>query len=384
MADLIINQSPSRFSDPDESNVAAHYTLAENELSVWGRHLNRHNLFGAAYDLTRAGAPRCGGKNGGIYAVDSANDYYTKATPVAVSAATSAYVIEIDDIVTNPTATRYLLVNGSATGFDIRIDNTGVLSITFDRATLSSTAANFCNGKGPMRVAGLYDLVKNQYLVINGKVIDTDLVNCVAPGGFFALGQHGCITRAKVHNAIRSVEQERADYVREFAKKVLFSWTPRDTGEGPAGGILTGSTPGGYATCPLGAATMQFVWRPDLSHPAGGRLCLTDSAVGAMSRIDIEYGNRPWFGSWLIEYQVRDPNTDSLRVGFTPRRGVDFTAAGSDSYWVNMRNNGGGWWRTSVYLANGAQIDGADILLANVAANSRCKALITREVDGTV
>ena len=384
MPDLSINRAPSRFSDANESNVAAHYTLSANELAVFGRHLNRHNLFGAAYDLTRSGAPRCGGLNGGIFCTDNANDYYTKATPVAVTAAQSAYVVEVSDILTNPAAIRYFLVNGSVAGYDTRIDANGVISITFDRATLSSTAVGFGLGKGPLRVAGIYDGV-NQSLVINGVVYDTDAVVPAAPNGFFSLGQHGTIYRAKVHNAQRTVAQERADYVREFARKVLVRWEPHGVGEGPAGGILTGSYSGlGGYTCPLGAATMQFVWRNDLSSPAGGRLTLTDSAAGAMSRIDLEYGNRPFFGSVLIEYQVRDPNTDSLRVGFTPRRGVDFTAAGSNSYWVNMYNSGGGWWRTSSYLANGAQIDGADILLASVAANSRCKALLTRDVDGTI
>jgi hypothetical protein len=335
--DVVNRPYPQAIIQPDEPNLQAGWDLRDNDLAVFGRHPNK-SVTGAAYDIVRAGTPRIG-QGGGVLVTDDANSYYTNAVAIPVTPATSAYAIEID-VDANPTATRYLLTNGSATGADIRLSNTGVLSVTFDRATLSSTAAGFCNGKGPMRVAALFDGV-NQHLVVNRRIIDSDAVAPAALVGFFAIGQHGTIRKAQVYRTVRSLAEESAAYVSQSARRVKFSWTPVSCGEGPASGVLTGSTPGGYATCPSGGATMQFVWRPDLSIPNGGRLCLTDSNPAGQRRIALAHTRMPVFGSWLLRYQVRDPATDSFQFALTQMPDVDYTAAGSQSYHVNLRQVAG-------------------------------------------
>jgi hypothetical protein len=385
VADVKFNRAPRSLIRPDTPDLLAGYDFRDNDLAVFGYHPNKAAAGGAAYDLnTLIGLPLVGYSGGMMVTDAAAGRRCAAATPIPVTAGTSAYAIELSGIEANPTATRYPLINGSVDGFEFRISNTGVLSCSFDRATMSSTAAGILNGKGPVRAAAVYDGA-SQHLMLNGVVYDSDAVVPDAPDGYFAVGEHGTMDKAEVYRARRTVAQERADYVRDFAKRIVWQWQPRDVGEGPAGGILTGSHSGvGGWTCPLGAATMGFVWRPDLSIPNGGRLCLTDSGALAMNRIDLEYGSRPFFGSVLIEYETRNPvwGGDSLIVGFTPRRGVDCTAAGSNSYWLNMYNNGGGWFRSSLYLANGAQIDGADILATTVTANMRMKCLLTRAVNG--
>jgi len=377
---IIKNFYPRRALSANTPNLAAGWTFEEGELGAFNRYLN-HAASGAPYDLLPTAAIGVGriGQGGGLYSVDDPNSSFTCVPVIPVTPATSAYVMEFE-VEANPSVLRYLLVNGSVSGAEVRISAAGIISISFDRVTMSSTAAAFGNGKGPMRVAGLFDGA-NQHLVINGRLIDSDAVVPAAQVGFFAVGEHTTIRRAEIYGAIRSLAEERASYVREFARKVVWQWKPLEEGEGPAGGILTGAV-GPDWTCPLGAKTMQFVWRPDLSDPNGGRLTLTNSVVDT-ARIDFEIGPQPVFGSWLIEYTVRDPATDRLRVALNSIRGQDFTAAGSNAYWLEMYNNGGGWWRTSLYLANGAQIDGADSFLTDVVAGTRMKCLLTHHPDGS-
>lgn len=386
MADVKFNQRPRALVRPDEVNLEAGWDFRDNELAIWGYPINRSTA-GATYNInTRAGTPLVG-QGGGLYVVDAAGSYWSRAAQIGVDEKASAYSIEAE-FEANPTAARYCLVNGSVGGYETRVEATGEIAISFDRATLSTTAAGFAPGKGPMRVTGIYDpATGSQSLMINGVVYDTDAVVPVAPNGFFALGAHGTIRAGRVYNAVRSVAVEREAYIRDFASKVLWQWTPRDVGEGPAGGILTGSYSGvGGYTCPLGAATMGFVWRPDLSIPAGGRLCLTDTQVAAMNRIDFEFGNRPLFGTWIIEYQIRDPATDSPIIGFTPRRGVDPQAAGSTSYWCWIRTAAGPWWRVSMGYENNTAvpIDSADAPWPGPNAGDRCIAVVSRDVDGSV
>jgi len=380
VADLVLNPYPQPWINPDEPGLIAGYTPhCDNELAQWGRVLNRASS-GAVYDLpVRIGTPLIG-QGGGILGAAGSAWRYAGVVPVGNTNLSYTTLVQYDVVGAAWTmATRngghYAVVT---TGGGDRPN------CSFDGGGTSSGPAYPIVGRGPVWFDALYDGV-NQIAVCNGVQADIDaVVPNIGAAATLDTGYVGTTRLFKVYNIRRTVAQARAQYVREFAKKVLFSWAPRDVGEGPAGGILTGSTPGGYATCPLGAATMQFVWRPDLSHPAGGRLCLTDSAVGAMNRIDIEYGNRPWFGSWLIEYEIRDPATDSLIVGWTPRRGIDPTLAGSNAYWAWIRTAAGPWWRSSLYLANGAQIDAADAPWPGPVAGNRCKMLVTRDVDGTI
>lgn len=369
----IKNHYPLTHIDPSEPNLVAGYNCRVERGAI-----RNYGSTGATNDLARSGLPLVG-QGHGVRAVDSAScGWKTGASPVAVTAATSAYVVEAE-IDANPSATRYLLVNGSVDGYETRVEATGEIQISFDRATMTSTAAGFAAGKGPMRIAGLYDGT-NQYLLINGRTVSSDTVAADTPDGYFAIGEHGTIRSARVYGAIRWQADEMVAYARDFARKVLWQWTPHR--EIPS--IATGTTGGDDEwSCPLGAATMGIVWRPDLTDPRGGRFALTDSQNAALNRIEFPF-RRPWFGSWLIEYESRDPATDSAVIGFTPSRGVDPTAAGSGSYWANLYQHAGPWWRTAVFYANGAQIDGADCPFGTPVAGDRCAALITRAVDGTI
>jgi hypothetical protein len=380
--DVVDRAYPQAIIQPDEPNLYAGWDFANNDLAVWKKHPNKARLGGALYDLIPSavfGVSRVG-QGGGIYSVDNPASSWTCAPVIPVPSTTSAYAMELD-VESNPTALRYLLVNGSVSGYETRISNTGVISISFDRATMSSSAAGFGIGRGQMRVAGIFDGV-NQHLVISGRLIDSDAVAPAAPVGYFAVGEHTTIRKVQVYNAIKSLAQERAAYVSQFAKNVVWSWTPVSCGEGPASGVLTGSTPGGYATCPSGGATMQFVWRSDLSIPNGGRLCLTDSNPAGQRRIALAHTKMPVFGSWILRYQVRDPATDSFQFALTQLPDVDYTAAGSQSYHVNLRQVAGPWWRASLYYENGAQIDAVDTPSLPIVGD-RGALLLTHAVDGT-
>lgn len=380
MADVLFNPYPARFVDPNEPGLQAAYCFQDGELAVHGKYINRAALGGAALDLTtRSGAPIIG-PSGGMMAVDHGS--WWQGTTVNVGALNFAYAMEID-FQTTPGANQVIYQNGGGT--HALYNNLGTLQASLTGgASVSQTPYNVV-GRGPALYHVLYDGT-NCYLLANGTVVDSDaMVALNTNAGLQYMRGPGDHRAHRVYNYRMTVAEARASYVRDFARKVLWQLAPRDVGEGPAGGILTGSYSGvGGYTCPLGAATMQFVWRPDLSHPAGGRLCLTDSQTANLNRIDFEYGSRPWFGSWLIEAETRDPATDNLVVGWTPMRGVDPTAAGSNSYWMHLRTAAGPWWRASLYLANGAQIDAADAPFPGPGANERVKVLVTRDVDGTV
>lgn len=329
---------------------------------------------GNGYDLTRTGTPLTG-QGSGIYVNDAVGSYYSAGTFIPVGASDFSYTLEHQMDVA-PSGARYAL-NRSHYMFYC---NAGAApQISFDGGVTLSAAPFSAVGRGPYRLDGLYDGI-NQYNVMNGVVVDSDAVAPTWAGANpLLIGTHGTFRFAKVYNVRRTVAEARASYVREFAKQVLWQWTPHRE----FAGIATGTTGGDddwYS--PVGGSGLSIVWRTDLSEPAGGHLALTADA-GSMARIEFPF-RRPLFGSWLISYEVRNPAfaADTPIVGFTPMRGVDPTVLGSGSYWAQMYNNGGGWWRTSLYYANGAQIDGADVLAASVVAGTRMKALITRDVNG--
>jgi hypothetical protein len=376
VADVLINFRPTRHADPNESGVGVHFTFADGERAQFSRDLNRGSA-GAANDLTtNAGTPIIG-QGGGIYVPDDAASYRQGAVYAAGVAMAGEH-----EVTTAPAADRIVVQNGAQ--HLARVKSTGRFEASLNSGASYSTADWDFTGRGPFHWAVAHDGA-NQRLYINRTLADSDAVALGVPAGNIQIGRSGTTRRARFHNTQPDAAAVQRMYLRDFASRIVYQWTPRDVGEGPAGGILTGSCSGvGGWTCPLGAATMQFVWRPDLSIPNGGRLCLTDSQFVNLNRIDLEYGSRPFFGSVLIEHEARNPvfGGDSLVVGFTPRRGVDPTAAGSGAYSVRITNNGGGWWRTGLHYENGAQLDGADILATNVVAGSRCKTLLTRTVAG--
>lgn len=337
-----------------------------------------HDIYGSTDLNTRRGLPLAG-HGCGIQATDSGNyGWGTAATPWPVTPTVCAYVIDLE-VPSQPTARRYHLVNGSVAGAEISTDNGGLLGVSFDRVNFVTAAANLLVGRGRARVAGLYDGA-NQHLVINGTLIASGAVVPAAPNGYAALGEHGTIRDATIYSAQRTLAEDRADYVRDFARQVVWQWTPHREFASIATGT-TGGTDDWW--CPLGAATMGIVLRPDLSHPSGGRLALTDTQAVSLNRIEFPF-RRPWFGSWLIEYEVRNTATDSMVVGFAPTRGADPTMAGSNAYWIHTRLVAGPWWRSSVYLANGAQIDAADAPTGTPIAGNRCKVMVSRAVNGNI
>lgn len=380
MADVNSAFYPTRHIDPNEPGLQAAYCFQDGELAVHGRYLNRAALGGAALDLaTRSGTPIIG-PSGGMMAVDHGS--WWQGTTVDVGALNFAYALEID-FPTTPGANQVIYQNGGGT--HAIYNSLGIVAATLTGGASTIVTPYNVVGRGPALYHVLYDGV-TCYLLANGTVADFDAVVALNTNvGLQYMRGPGDHRAHRVYNRRLTVAQARASYVRDFASKVLWQWQPRDVGEGPAGGILTGSYSGvGGWTCPLGAATMSFVWRNDLSDPAGGRLTLTDTQKVNLNRIDFEYGSRPWFNSWLVEYEVRDPATDDMIIGWTPRRGVDPTAAGSQSYYMRCWTAAGPWWRVGLFYENGAQIDGADAPFPGPVAGDRCKALITRDVDGSI
>ncbi len=359
-----------RHASPSDRGV--HLTFGESEWATFSRFLNRGDA-GAAYDATtRVGCPLVG-QGGGVYVADDLVSY------VEGTAYASGVAMSGEHEITNlPAASRNVVQNGAQHLAHV-VAVTGVFGATLNAGGPYSDTAYSLLNRGPFHWAITHDGV-NQNLWINRRLADSDAVVLNVPAGFYRIGRAGTSRRVRLHPVQPDVATM---YLREFARRVVYQWTPVSVGEGPVGGVLTGSTPGGYATCPSGGATMQFVWRPDLSSPAGGRLTLTDSNVAGNRRIELAHTRMPLFGSILIEYTIRDPVTDSPIIGFTPVAGQDPVVAGSGSYWLNMYNTLGGWWRTSLYLANGAQIDAADCDVAPIVAGTRMKALWTRAVDGT-
>jgi hypothetical protein len=372
--DVSNNRHPTRHADPNESGCGVHFTFADNERAQFNRDLNRGSA-GEANDLTtNAGTPIIG-QGGGIYVPDDAASYRQGAVYAAGVAMAGEH-----EVTAAPAADRIVVQNGAQ--HLARVKSTGRFEASLNSGATYSTADWDFTGRGPFHWAVAHDGA-NQRLYINRTLADSDAVALGVPAGNIQIGRSGTTRRARFHNIQPDAAAVQAMYLRDFASRIVYQWTPRDVGEGPASGVLTGSTPGGYATCPSGGATLQFVWRNDLSASGGGRLTLTDSNVAGNRRIELMHTKMPLFGSILIEYTIRDPVTDSPIIGFTPVAGQDPVVAGSGSYWLNMYNTLGGWWRTSLYLANGAQIDAADCAVAPIVAGTRMKALWTRAVDGT-
>lgn len=360
------NHHPRLSYVPGEPNVEASYVCLPQRGQIVDR-------TGNGYDLTQTGTARIGQGYGILYDNETTNYYAGNIIPV--TSPDLAYMMYYEMTTTCP-GLRYCLGNQGHYmygGFGDLVE--GSLD---GGGTLSATTYSVL-GRGPLRAALLFDGT-DQILMVNGDVADQDAVTPAALGGWFRLGRHGNVRGAKVWNAQRTPAQERAEYVEEFASRILWQWTPHRE----IASIATGTTGGDDDWwCPLGAATMDIVWRPDLSHPAGGRHALTDTQAVNLNRIEFPF-RRPWFGSWLVEYEVRDPATDSMVVGFAPTRGVDPTAAGSNAYWLWVRTAAGPWWRAGVQLANGVQIDAADAPFPGPVAGDRCKVLFSRAVDGTI
>ena len=379
MADLVLNPYPQPWINPDEPGLLAGYTPhCDNELAQWGRVLNRA-ASGAIYDLSvRVGCPIVG-QGGGILVTDNSANAQRSPVVIPVPPATQAHEVDMQyDAL--PTATRYVVAPGWNSGTYLIVVNGIGTRITLNNAG-TFTVIGDMSGRGPHRVGFSYDGA-NQFACLNGRFVAQNACAPTAIGGPGHVGDHSTVRLWKAYNINKTVAEFRASYIREFARKVVYQWKPSAVGERS---FATGNVGEGDFYCPSGGAGLSTVWRPNLSEPGGGHLALTGDNAPSMARLDFMHPRMPIFGSWLIEYEVRNPAWagDSPIIGFTPMRGVDPTVAGSQSYWLNMYNNGGGWFRTSLYYENGAQIDGADLFAASVLANDRNKCLLTHDVDGS-
>jgi hypothetical protein len=312
----------------------------------------------------------------GVIAFDSTSDYWNKASITSGVGFGTLYHCNAA-----PTADRFPLILGNGLQHHTRFGP------ALFRASLDG-GANYANctfmpvGRGPVwfdviwnATAGRTELYANGTLNAQAAVAAAS----VPAAGTDSVGRHGSTLAVWIYSTTPSAASIRSVYVRDFARVPLWQWTPHRE----FAAIATGTTGGNDDWyCPVGGAGLSIVWRTDLSEPAGGHLALTADA-GSMARIEFPF-RRPVFGSWLVEYEIRNPafGADGMIIGLGNRRGVDPTVAGSNAYWINQYNNGGGWWRTSLYLANGAQIDGADTAIANAVAGRRGKILLTHAVNG--
>lgn len=357
-----------RNADPSERGV--HLTFGEREWATFSRFINR-SAEGAAYDATtRVGCPLVG-QGGGVYVADDAGSYVQGAAYAAGVAMAGEHQIDAA-----PAADRIAVQNGAQ--HLARVKSTGRFEASLNSGATYSTADWSFTGRGPFHWAITHDGA-NQNLYINRRLADSDAVVLGIPAGSFQIGRAGTSRRVRF---MPTQPVARTVYLRDFAKRIVYQWAPHDVGEGPAGGIPTGAVGEGDWYCPSGGATLQHVWRNDLSVSGGGRLALTDSGAPSLRRLAYMHDRRPCFGSWVLRYEVRDPATDSLQFALSPLRDNDYSAAASASYWVHLRQVAGPWWRASLYLANGAQLDAVDTPALPIVGD-RGVLLLTHHVDGT-
>lgn len=349
--DNIINTVPDRRIRPDDPNLLLGFDFADGDLSTWSRYPNKAVLGGAAYDLvTRAGTPLIG-YSGGLYAFDSATAYWQGPAGAAVDLSMEACWPLA------PTAARVPVWNGTnaGTGHVISTVAGGFVIASMNGFGVSSTTAYSVIGRGPFRADVWHDGAL-QRLLVNGRLADSDAVAPGVPAGFLRAGYHGEILKIKARTvSLGSDATYREQYIREFAKRVVYHWQPVSVGEGPAGGIPSGAVGEGDWYCASGGASLAFVWRPNLSLPAGGQLALTDSGALSARRLAFQHGKAPAFGSWLYVYQIRTTATDNPIFGITPLRDSDPTAAAAGSYRAQGISTGA-VWRTTLHRDNGAAL----------------------------
>ncbi len=369
---VIRNLYPRPIVGPEPGVVAA-YDFDPADLAL-GRYTDKS---GNGVDLTtRVGVPIVG-QGGGLLINEDTNSLWRAAGVLAVGNTTPSYAVVLEHAALDAN-TRWMVLNGAGGGHGL-IKAGGNIYSTFNTGVGTHLVGNWSN-RGPYRVG--YGYAGGFFTtLVNGRVVGgPTAVVPTAPAGVFEIGRHGTYRAVKASNSPTwTAVTERASYVRDFAKQVLFHWKPDDDGEG---GIATGQTGHGWYA-PVGGAGLSHVWRTDLSEPNGGHLALTGD-TGSMARVCFDFG-RPFFGSWLITYEARNPvfGGDNPRIGFHATRGGDFTLAGSGSYWLDMGDTGGGWWRTRAYRDNSLAIGGGvDVDTPSIAANYHCAALLTRTVTG--
>lgn len=374
MADTIHNTIPSNFVDSEEVGVAAHYTFPQGMLSRFGYYKNQMTIGAGGADLSiRAGNPYTGekyGLSGGV----STTSYWSTPGGTSISAALG-FVVDYE-MLSTPTAFQQIIYHGSAPQHQLRVFAGSVIPrISLNSGVTETFPAFGIIGRGRVHLTADHDGT-NQRSWINGRVVAQNAAAFQSPGAVGALlvGRHGTYRRVVIPVAWNTPIRTR--YVREFAKSVQWSWQPRIVGEGPAGGILTGATGEGGWYCPLGAATLGFA--PITTLGGGLVLGLTDTVI-SMSRLDFMHARLPAFGSWLFHYKTRNSATDNPRFAIHDTRGVDFTAAGSTSYWVDCVQ-AAGVWRTTFRRENGAAQITVDQPLP--AANTECAVLLTRHPSG--
>lgn len=376
MSDVLHVPYPARLVDPNEPGLIAGYDFQDNELSVWGKYTNKCARAGAAYDLTtRVGTPLVG-QGGGIYVDDHTGSYWSTASP-PVGAVNFSYTTEHEWRLWPP-ADRNVGYN-HVHRFHYLTAVGALNSISFDNGATLTTAPTTVQGHGPYRADALYDGT-NQILVINGRQVAAGAVVPQAPAGTFWLGLSGTVRLCKVFGVRRTVAQARASYVKEFARRVVYSWRPAIVGEGPAGGIATGAVGEGDWYCPSGGASLAFVWRNPSATLRQGQLALTDSGALSLRRLDFAHTKMPLFGAWHFRCQLRDPATDNPRYAFLPARGTDFTAAGSGCTWAQIQR-AVGVMQATLHLANGAAAYTINHTAAGVAGDT-LDLLVTHAVNG--
>lgn len=374
--DAINRPYPQAVIEPNEPNLSAGYAPhCDGELAAWGRVINRAAT-GAVYDLaTRVGTPIVG-QGGGILA--TAGSLWRYAGTIPVGNVNFSYTADMQIDVAGPAWTMWIR-NG---GHYIAITGAGGDRpyCAFDAGGTIAGPAYSVVGRGPVRWDALYDGA-NEIPVVNGRAgAGVAVAPNIGGAATVDVGGVGTVRLFKVYNTRRTVAEARASYVREFAKVVVYAWKPQNCGEGPAGGIPTGAVGEGDWFAPLGGATLQFVWRPDLSLPGGGRLALTDGGALSLRRLAFMHPRAPLFGSWRFRFELRDPATDNPRFAFTALRDTDFTGAGSASTWCQVQR-AAGVMNLTLHYANGAAALTVNHTAAG-AAGDWCDVLVTHHPSG--
>jgi len=372
MSDVRINLYPQTSIDPDEPNLTAGYCFNGKELAQFGYYLN-HARSGATYNLTtRVGTPGIG-QGGGLYCQDAAASYWQGTTYTIGNSSFRYRLIHRQD--TASTVDRIIFINGVQHWF--AAPAAGTIYFTPNNGAGISIAPFSSVGRGPCCWDALYS-GGTLTLLCNGRQVDQDVVAAVAPaGGVMAIGRHGEHLAVSAYAPTSSAADARASYVREFARKVLWQWQPRDVGEGPAGGILMNSSiPFGEFFCPYATVgNLKFEFVRDIKNPG---LALTNS-VADWSRISFPF-ERPFFGSFLVNLKVRNPATDDCIISFDTIRGESASTGSGAAYWIRSRQNGGVW---SLELYRGGVGPTTSITLpTTLVANNEIQLLFTHRVDG--
>jgi len=194
-----------------------------------------------------------------------------------------------------------------------------------------------------------------QRFLINGRLADSDAGALGVPAGLHRPGYHGEISRIKIHAvSLGGDSAYRASYVREFARELIYAWRPERVGEGPAGGIATGSVGEGDWFCPLGAATMAFGLVRSARLAAGQSLALRSTGAVGQECLAFAHPKAPAFGSWDWGFLADDLACQPM-VGLSPLRTTWLAAAAGGTYYTLVQV-AAGLWQATLHRDNGAAL----------------------------